>query len=401
MKRYLLSVVLGLSTIGILCTYYLYGAVDHLPEFKLITVQGDAQEGTGIELNGHYSGRMRSESLTVSKDGSKYRSRETLRDEMLSAYSWIYFGDMAQWIQDHRQFMRGKDQLEGFYKDEEWLIYVTGSTQVGLSVERLNLKTNEESEYTTKIPVQMERGFYNVVDVQKIKDKLHVITLQDTKATQSQQPTLQYFHNVLNFDDGTLIQSEQITHWKNTKKNIETDYYTMYNAGAPNNYLAFTVTENKISDKKENSYNSERIATHIYVYSYQTGKLIALPDPKQQFNPRTNYYHEGDQILYTTYDNQTVQLSRYHLATGLEERDYATLKTSQFGADEVQSVFISGNRAYVSLMNGTSPKVVALDTADGSVRYVGEVSFEGPDSERAKEMKLLQLYNLNINEWVS
>ncbi|WP_314591645.1 hypothetical protein [Paenibacillus terrigena] len=398
MKRYLLSIVLGVCTLGILCTYYTYGAADHLPEYKLTTVQGDPKEGTVIELSGNYGGRMRSEPLSVTVDGSKYRSRETLRDQILGARSWVYNNkEMEQWIRDHRQFMRGKDYLEGFYKDEEWLIYVTGSTRVGLSVERLNLKTNEVQQYTTKIPVQVEKGVYNVVDVQKVKDKLHVITLQDTKAMQSQQPTLQYFHYVLNFDNGTLIQSEQITHWKNTKKNIETDYYTMYNAGAPNKYLAFTVTENKISDKKENSYTSERIATHIYVYSYQTGKLVALPDPKQQFNPRTNYYHEGDQILYTTYDNQLVQLSRYNLATGLEERDYATLKASQFGADEVQSVIVSGNRAYVSLMKGTSPKAVALDTADGSVRYVGEVSFEGPASERAKEMKLLQLYNLNIS----
>ncbi|WP_152396926.1 hypothetical protein [Paenibacillus guangzhouensis] len=398
MKRYLLSIILGVCALGILCTYYVYGSADHLPEYKLTTIQGDPQEGAGIELSGHYSGRMRSEQIEVNGAGSHYRSRETLRDDVLGARSWIYnYGEMARWIREHRQFMRGKDQLEGFYEDKEWLIYATGASRSELSVERLHLGTGEVKEYTTKLPVQTDYDYINVADVQRINDQLHVLVRQNAKGSSS----LQYFHYVLNFDSGVLIRSEQITHWKKTKKDVEIEDYHLYNSESSNGYAVFMVRENKILSKSENSYSSEQIAAHLYMYSYQTGKLTALPDPKQQFDPNVNYYQEGEQVIYQTMDKNTLTLSRYNLATGTEERDYVSIKASEFGAEEIQSAILSDHRVYVHMRKGTTYLVATLDLSDGRALYVGEVSYEGPEAEREKEMKLLQLYNLNINKRVS
>ena len=398
MKRYLLSIVLSVCVLGILCTYYVYGSADQLPEYKLTTIQGDPKEGAGIELSGHYSGRKRTEQIVVNGAGSHYRSRETLRDEILSARSWVYnAGNIGQWVQDHRQFMRGKDQLEGFYKDEEWLIYATGASRSELKVERLHLGTDKVTQYTTKLPVQTDNDYINVVDVQRINDQLHVLVRQNTKGT----PYLQYFHYVLNFDSGALIRSEQITHWNKTKKDVELEFYHLYNSESQNGYVVFVVPENKIISKSENSYSSEQIAAHLYMYSYPSGKLTALPDPKQQFDPNVNYYHEGDQVIYKTNDKSTLTLSRYNLATGKEERDYVSIKASQFGANEIQSAILSDHRIYVHMRKGTTYLVTTLDLSDGRALYVGEVSYEGPEAEREKEMKLLQLYSLNINKRVS
>ncbi|WP_018759255.1 hypothetical protein [Paenibacillus terrigena] len=405
MKRYLLSIVLGVCTLGILCTYYTYGAADHLPEYKLTTVQGDPKEGADLELSGNYDGRMHTESLVVNGNGSKYRSRETLRDQILGARSWVYNNkEMEQWVRDHRQFMRGKDQTEGFYKDDEWLVYVKVKSPLGrvnqkeveLSVERLNLKTDEVQQYTTQIPVKSDSSnFTNVVDVQRIKDQLHVLASQDT------DKSIQYFDYMLNFESGAFIQGEQITHWNNTNKDIEFDYDILYNAGDPSGYAVFKVQENKVKSRGENSYSFEPSGVHLYVYSYQSGKLSALPDPKQILIHGTVYGHTGEVLNYVNVDKNAVHLSRYNLSTGQEERDYATIKATELDAAEILTANLFEDRVYVLMKKGVTPLIAALDVSNGKVLYVGETALEGSALDREKEMKLLNLYNINITKTTS
>ena len=70
MKRYIWSILVVLLAVGGIGTYYVFGSSDHLPEFKLTSIEGDAEEGAPIVLNGTYGGRMNSESVNVTAEGS-------------------------------------------------------------------------------------------------------------------------------------------------------------------------------------------------------------------------------------------------------------------------------------------------------------------------------------------
>ncbi|MCY9530230.1 MULTISPECIES: hypothetical protein [Paenibacillus] len=402
MKRYLLSIILGLCTLGILCTYYTYGAADHLPAYKLVTIQGDPKEGAGIELYGNYS-RIGREPLSINIEGSKYRSRETFRDQISSVSTWRNFSEgMGQLIRDYRQFMRGKSSdPNGFYKDNEWLLYAKGNTSSGqspqkqfqLHVDLLNVKTNEEKQYVTEIPTDSTFDYIYVDDVQRINDQLHVLIMQGKRDESSL-----YFDYVLDLKSGVLIEGKQVTHWKNsTDKKIKIEVRSLSNDIAPNEYMVFLVLENKVTSRGDYS----NFAMLRYAYSYKTGKLFALPDSKPKFNPNTPYYLENNSLVYANYDKNEIQLSRNNLDTGLEERDYVKIEASELGADEIQSFVLTHNRVYILSQKGSTHHVVIVDASNGKTRYVGQVTYEGPESERDKEMDFLRLYSLNIRETAS
>ena len=263
MKRYLLSIILGLCTLGILCTYYIYGAADHLPTYKLVTVQGDPKEGAGIELSGNYKG-MDSESLSISMEGSKYRSRETFSDQLLSLRTrGVYSEDMEQLFREDRQFRRGKLNSNGFYKDNEWLIYAkkkVGSgqppkKQFQLHVDLLNRKTNEENQFITEISTDSTFDYIYVEDVQRINDQLHVLIKQGKMG----ESLLQYFDYVLDMKSGELIEGKQVTHWKNNADvKIKTEVLSLSNDIAPNEYTVFQVREDKITQIQEDKISSRK-----------------------------------------------------------------------------------------------------------------------------------------------
>lgn len=402
MKRYLLSIILGLCTLGILCTYYTYGAADHLPAYKLVTVQGDPKEGAGIELFGNYRA-IGSESLSINMEGSKYRSRETFRDQLLSLRSWGNFSKgMGQILQDYRQFMRGKLDPNGFYKDNEWLIYVktnigsgqSPKKQFQLQVDLLNRKTNEEKQYVTEIPTDSTFDYIYVDDVQRINEQLHVLIMQGKR----NESLYQSFDYVLDIKSGALIEGKQVTHWKNsTDKDIKIEVRKLSNEIAPNEYMVFLVLENKLTSRGDYSI----FAVHRYAYSYRTGKMIALPDSKQKIIPDTFYYLESNSLIYANFVRNAIQLSRYNLDTGLEERDYVKIEASELGADEIQSFVLTHNRINILCKKGSTYLIVILDTSGGKTRYVGQVAYEGPESERDKEIGFLRIYSLNIRETAS
>lgn len=422
MKRYLFSIILGLCTLGILCTYYTYGAADHLPAYKLVTVQGDPKEGAGIELYGNYRG-IGSESLSINMEGSKYRSRETFHDRLLFLRSWRKYSEgMEQLFRDYRQFMRGKLDPDGFYKDNEWLIYAqkkvssveSSKKQFQLHVDLLNMKTNEEKQYVTEIPTDSTIDYIYVDDVQRINDQLHVLIKQGKRG----ESLRQNFDYVLDMKSGALIEGKQVTHWKySADKKINIEVSSLSNDIAPNEYMVFKVQENKVTQIQEDKVTSKKnqsyftyvpISVHLYVYSYRTGKLSALPDPKQpdpkqkvNTSPSPPYYLENDSLIYAYYDKNAIQLSRYNLDTGLEERDYVKIEASELGVDQIDWFVLTRNRVNIFSKKGSTHLVIIFDTSDGKTRYVGQVTYEGPESERDKEMGFLRLYNLNIRETAS
>ena len=335
-------------------------------------------------------------------EGSKYRSRETFRDQLLSVQSWRNSSEgMGQLFQDYRQFMRSKLDPNGFYKDNEWLIYAktnigsgqSSKKQFQLHIDLLNRKTNEEKKYVTEIPTDSTIDNIYVDDVQRINDQLHILIMQGKMDESSL-----YFDFVLDMKSGVLIEGKQVTHWKNSaNKDIKFEVRSLSNDIAPNGYMVFLVHENKVTSRGDYS----NFAVHRYAYSYRTGKLFALPDSKPKFDPNTPYYLESNSLVYANFDENAIQLSRNNLDTGVEERDYVKIEASELGVDEIQSFVLTHNRVNILSQKGSTHLVVILEASNGKTLYVGQVAYEGPETERDKEMGLLRLYSLNIRETAS
>src|SRR5690606_40065712 len=122
---YLFSIILSIFAFGGVIAGYIYSAVDHLPKYKLNTIQGSPDD-VEVSLSGHYDIRVFSQFLTVNSEGSSYRGlQRSFRQELLATRSW-FFGnaDIQQLVKENRQFMRSKNNDNGFYNDDVQLIYV-------------------------------------------------------------------------------------------------------------------------------------------------------------------------------------------------------------------------------------------------------------------------------------
>ncbi|QYR20758.1 hypothetical protein KZ483_23850 [Paenibacillus sp. sptzw28] len=419
MKRYTLTILLGLFIAAGIGTYYVYGAVDNLPRYKLSTIQGNTEEGAALELSGNYSGRMRSQSLTVTTDGARYSRyygdhsilRQNFLGALLNARSYFYrSSDIRDLIKNHRNFMRGKGLQGGFYKDEEWLIYAHSSVKIVNSTKRkgiliidlLNLSSGKTKRYETAANTVY---IQEISDVQRVGNQIHILSYEqkpNQTAGKFTESSSEYRDYVVDLNNGNLIRNEKLSYDISGKKGVQVNIRAVTNAlpSAPAEYVLLTVDEEKITEKDHNSYTGVTIARHLYSYSYKTGHLTALPASLTQRNlgPKTyqSYSLNGNMIDLLAFENKKVSVSRYNLDIEQEEKVLPPITAKLLGADQLGNALIKNNRVYVLLHKNKIPMAAVLDATDGKLLYKGQVTFEGPDSEANEQMKNLQLLNMNI-----
>src|SRR5699024_6240950 len=93
-----------------------------------------------------------------------------------------YLPKMEQLTKDYRSFMRGKNSTEQFYEDEETIAYVEpyghnlegGIVQLDISI--LDKVSDEEENFTVKVPLQESMHYVNITDVQLLNEKLYILT---------------------------------------------------------------------------------------------------------------------------------------------------------------------------------------------------------------------------------
>lgn len=360
-------------------TYYAFGAADHLPEFKLSTIQGNADEGIDINLSGSYSGRIRSEFLTVSAKGSDYRSRKSVYEKNIASVREWYLQnpDIKQLVDDHPNFMRGKGEITGLYKDEEWIIYAEASvskkaasrSEVILDVELLNLKSGKVTRYETAAEGKKAYAFMNIRDVQRVDDQLHIVTFQHPASV----PPDEIYDYVMDLQSGKLIRDEMLTRGIEPKKDVKLNfgYITKENLSAPGEHALLKVNEEKVNRSGNHPDAGTIVTEHLYLYSYKTGKLTALPDSLTSGNlaMASSYSLKDDILSILRNDKQSLTWLQYNLVTGKVEKEASSMTAQQLGADEIQWSFIRNNRIYISFNQSGIPSVAVVNAANGALLY--------------------------------
>ncbi|AJY75460.1 hypothetical protein [Paenibacillus beijingensis] len=412
MKRYALSILLGLLIVAGVGSYYVYNAADRLPQYRLMTLEGNADEAAKIELSGHYGGRMRSESLTVGIDGSDYSSRESVFSKsFFGARRWFTerYG-MKQLIAEHRQFMRGKGWPFGFYKDKEWLIYVQPAIlnrdkpaqRAVLNVSLLHLDSGKSQNFETIVGggPSFISGSY---DVQRLGNELHIVAAQSYWPEQSADHTadslkIEYYDYVVNMTSGQLIREVKLDPGFVNTKEIEyrIDVATGSNNVEPSAYCLLVVNENKVWTN-EHGKNSERIAAHLYSYSYKTGQLTALPETLSEgkLGPRFNYSLTGNQLYSHDSSPGIIRLKTYNLETGVTGKEM-TITAKQLGADKIDNAVLEDDRLYILMHRSRTALAAVVNAMDGTVLYKGEAVYNGPKKEAAANLAHLNLLNIGL-----
>jgi len=404
LKRYLFSIVFAVFAVGGIAVSYIYSAIDHLPKYRLAAVQGNPEEGRAVELLGSYYGSVYSYALNVNEIGSSYSqyTQTNFRHNILNTRPWFFrYSDIRQLVKEHRPFMRNRSNSNGFYSDEERLIYAdtartyneaSKSTITILSISILDKATKQTREYELNIEEP-----HNILlrDVQFTDDRIHLLMSVYPSDRMSSDSI---YHYAVGLSDGELKSVEKL---EQLALNSDDEHiYRAYaiadsTSSAPNDFVIFLQYEEKITSVNGvDSYRSERISERFYAYSYRTGELSALPIKS---GDRGVGSLDGNVFAYAVKQDEEIMLSSYDLNTGVLNE--AAITASDMGATEIgNSMSIANNRLYVLITKDRVPMAAVVDIHNGELLYAGEAVYVGPDSEAEYRMGRLHLLNLKVKE---
>ena len=401
MKKYGWTIGLGLFSAVVIVTFLTCSAFDRLPQYALVTVEGDERAAARMELIGMTNVSGLPETLALTTQGSIYDSEKSAYQKKIAeARPWIdYMPDIRQLQRDYRQFMRGKGNYRGLFQDDEWLVYVrTSRTKaagegmvVTFHVDMLDKTGKGKNRFDTKITLPSEPSLpyafheVDVMDVQRVGRELHVMTMQHN--------TCIVF--VLDPDSGALLRTNEL------------DFASFGNGSAipvqiigetrrsyPNEHVVIRLKEREAVTEGVTASNGER--EYLAAYHYATGAIRPIEgmerDPGKDMN--SVYQLEDGTFSLINYNAHQAEFRSIRLDRG--EVQSLVVQPQQFGAETIRSVKWNEGKLYL-LLQGNEMSAVILDAGSGKLLYRGVVQAEGSAEEAKRRLETLWVHNLEIH----
>jgi len=410
MKRYGLSFILAIIAIVPIAWHYTFVAGAGLPEYKLIALEGDGEAGKEIELIGAYIGGVGSRALSVNSGGSEYGVERSFYENYVKdkRYLTTWHEDMRQLKKEHRNFMRDKSNVDGFYKDGEWLIYANVvlnriddfRTETILKLELLEESTGKISRFSTKLQDDTDNYWIGVDDVQRVGDEIHIVTRQNAHGQERNTgDTIQIY--AVDMKSGDVIRGNALDHGIEAASDETLTISVISNEirSQPCEYAVLYVRKDKVTEQTNETHRSETISVHLMAYSYRTGKLTPIPgleNSKSSGNPE-QYRLNGSILIRYADDGNSIAISRYDVIAGRQEPHVITVSAKQLGGESIGTVTVRQDRAYALVASKDQGPIAAVfEVTSGKVLYRGQASYAGPASKADEYMKNLKLLNINV-----
>ncbi len=436
MKRYLLSMALGVFAVGSIGAYYASGTEGDTPRYKLVTLEGDASEAAKLQLSGSYVGGVGSKALELTVEGTKYRLTQSFYEKYLkdNRYLTAHYEDMKALKREHRNFMRARSNVNSFYKDSEWLIYADavlygpGSAydwRTELRMDVLEESSGRVAKYRIELDDSNRTDWIRVNDVQRIGDEVHILAeirhRTELSAGGEDILTEEFRDYVVDLRSGKLLRevslvSEELDVSPERRGTASAQSAVMDEVSLsaissevrsqPSEYVVL-MTSRSHTAVGEGGKGTTTLERKYAAYSYRTGKVTPLPEPTRDLEAYTNIQSElaGDRFTVLYSDNRSLAIMRYNVAEGTWGHDGLTLTAGQLGGRSIKSVSLAQDRVYALLSSEDENKVgrfdsrqltaVVLDAASGKQLYKGEVAYAGPAGEAEEFRKNLWLTNIN------
>ncbi|MFE4713395.1 hypothetical protein ACFRAM_21275 [Paenibacillus sp. NPDC056722] len=185
MKKYIVNAVLVVFAVITIGTYYVQASQETLPNYKLTMVQGDASFVEGIALYGNYLTKdsvFGIKGAYITTNGTDYPNEKPTISQSLNQRP--VKTQLDEWIDQHRQFMRGKKNLAGFYENQDILAYMdwtvdqqqsnnsSAKKKATLSISVLNKQNDNTQEIRSDLNVDHDVSDIFVQNVQLVDQQL-------------------------------------------------------------------------------------------------------------------------------------------------------------------------------------------------------------------------------------
>ena len=185
MRKYMVNAILVVFAVITIGTYYVQASQETPPNYKLTMVQGDASLVEGIALYGNYMSKdsvFGIERAYITTNGTDYPHENLTISQSLNRRP--VKTQLDKWVDQHRQFMRGKNNLAGFYENQDILAYVnwtvdkqqsndpSAKKNAELSISVLNKQKDNTQEIRSDINVDHDVSDIFVENVQLVDQQL-------------------------------------------------------------------------------------------------------------------------------------------------------------------------------------------------------------------------------------
>lgn len=390
MNRYWKPIVLlavVLLTFGI---YYVHGALakEELLGLELVTITDKNNIEDNIRIQGGYdNGAMIWKNFELTNKGMENNEFNFL--ERLNGF--YHNSSLEKQIKEHRGFMRGKEDVELFYEDEDRLVYVgpysQGSDKISFNVDILDKTTNDKEKFSVKIPQEEAFEYMSTLEVQADGDKIYVFTWN-------------YYR------DGQQLHLYEI----DTKERKITDSQTLESI-SDHGYISLLNDYNDISKKPyivyqvekvkwdEDTFEEERISLEFRSYNIESGEqqTITLPPEWNEIAETNNiediyfdiysmdnYIVKGEFIYFIVNVENGIDIYPYHLGKNeLEAMKHIPLELSD--SENIISYFSEANHFSiiypVEESSRNARKLFVIDPEKGELQYEGEIKITNAGKE--------------------
>ncbi|MFC5471085.1 hypothetical protein ACFPPD_20555 [Cohnella suwonensis] len=386
MRRYWLSITLGALAFLGLGGYYFRAATDRMPDYRLVTKSGDEKVAEALTLLGAYAGRREPEYVQISGEGSDYRREQSLYERSFgsrSQYLFERFVELRKLKQDHRQFMRGKTDAAGFYRDEKWVAYATterhelgsGYSEMWLKLDLLNETSGKRTNYSVNF--SESASFSYVYDVQLIDEELHALVLdEDGRGGERVLRDI-----VVNVSDGRVVRSDEIKLSGDAK-------------------FSHAISEEAITEPSANvvlisATGGKSGKGAIYAYDYKEGKLAEITVPGDSYNANEGQLSLHHGVLTSVFSNKDgVSFWSKPIEQASAAIQAHKLTAKELGADKIVFATPRNNRIYVMKRKLDISQIAVFDPNNGASLYEGEVVLGGDSLPVSGELSKLEFHGI-------
>jgi len=374
MRKYMVTAVLVVFAVITIGTYYVQASQETLPNYKLTMVQGDASLVEGIALYGNY---MTKDSVFgikrayITTNGTDYPDEKFTISQSLNRKP--VKTQLVKWVDQHRQFMRGKNNLAGFYENQDILAYVnwtvdkqqsndpSAKKNAKLSISVLNKQKDYTQEIRSDINVDHDVSDIFVQNVQLLDQQLVAMVF-------------------LNHSAKGYVSEPQIIRVNLTTKEITNEPLTLPGAKsvAANGDDQFVRLANQNLDHTDQWILSVSKDNHkkAYQVDVKTGQIspIALQGHEMLLNNIMNAY--GQKIYFLQKDVSSKENIGFTVISyDLVSKEYeTTLKDTRIDLSENITYDFKQDYLYiVGHKNFKGNRLYIFNLTSGTLEYEGKV----------------------------
>ncbi|AXN38397.1 hypothetical protein [Peribacillus butanolivorans] len=399
MKRYFGSIIMVMVILLSIGTYYvkIASSASNLPKYTFKTLEGNDKELETVIIHGSYEENpTMHEELTIESNQTIYTSEKSYLENLIGPQD----KRIEKLVKEHRSFMRGKENIDSFYEDNDFLAYVpvTNNREVRIKpipmkfdVALLEKKSKDETSFEIEVPEQERFWSIDVRDVQLIQSKLQVVTRNDVKTNGENQSTEIHLYTI-DLANKKIVKDETLI--AETFNNTTQGYVEMptsVSSMQPNNLILFTLVKGLYNE--DGNFKEKPSESSLLIYNYETRKLEKVTLPKKlsgSYESIRDGYFDEENLYIIKRGSKNNHVVTFNISSQSVTSDYKFDDQSLHNDEDGFSTTVKNGRVYILGTNGMyeekgeykPAQLLIADLQTGKTLYKGETVIQSADQKK-------------------